>query len=444
MGNFTRRRFLQALGQGSVALAGSGLAGTGLGGLGSAFAQGPQPFAGQSILHWSFLSPTGKSAREIAIKEIEAKFHEHSGINVAFQTMPWQELGTRLIAAVRAGNPPDNSRVNSFHLKQVLKADSLINLDPYIRKTFSDADRSDFIVDYSPNLVVKGSKWSMQIEQIPKALYIRKDWLAKANLRAPRTWAELVEVGKAFTGGGRWGYGFNGSKTQLNQVETIFQPHIHGRGGQILNASEKATFNDDASVRAYQFLADCVHKHKITSPQVVGMTYDELTDAFKAGRIGMFQEGAHRYGDIVKAVGAENVELAKVPSDDPARPSPSIVTGWGMGIPVGSKHPDAAWEYIKYYIGADALEINARVAGTLPTRKSVLSRPFFQTPEAAYLRWWMDYVAERSEHVINVATFSQLNEAMVDALHQVLLSPGANVKGVLDEAVKRYNQIASA
>ena len=434
MATFTRRRFLQT----------AGMAGSGLLGSAAVLAQPARPYAGQSILHWSFLSPEGKSARELAIREIEGIFRERTGINVTFQTMPWQELGTRLIAAVRAGTPPDNSRVNSFHLKQVLRAGSLVNLDPYIKKAFSDSDRQDFIVDYSPNLVVKGSKWSMQIEQIPKALYIRKDWLAKANMKAPRTWAELVEVGKAFTGGGRWGYGFNGSKTQLNQVETIFQPHIHGRGGQILNASERATFNDEASVRSYQFLADCVHKHKITSPQVVGMTYDELTDAFKSGRVGMFQEGAHRYGDIIKAVGVENVELARVPSDDANRPSPTIVTGWGMGIPVGSKNPDAAWEYIQHYISADALEINARMAGTLPTRKSVLSRPFFQTPEAAYLRWWMDYVAERSEHVINVATFGQLNEVLVDALHRVLLAPNANVKQVLDEAVTRYNQIASA
>lgn len=76
----------------------------------------------------------------------------------------------------------------------------------------------------------------------------------------------------------------------------------------------------------------------------------------------------------------------------------------------------------------------------LPTRKSVLEQPFFQAQEAAYLRWWMGYVAERSEHVINVATFAQLNEAMVDALHEVLLNPGTNIKKILDDAVKRYNQ----
>ena len=175
MGDFSRRQLLQGLGYSGVMLAGTGI------GVGPAFGQGARAFAGQSIVHWSFLSPEGKSAREIAIREIEGKFHERTGINVAFQTMPWQELGTRLIAAVRAGQPPDVSRVNSFHLKQVVRADSLVNLDPYIAKTFSAADKSDFIVDVFDNLIVKRSKWSMQIEQIPNALYIRKDWLAAAK-----------------------------------------------------------------------------------------------------------------------------------------------------------------------------------------------------------------------------------------------------------------------
>ena len=437
MGTLTRRQFLKAVGQGSMAMAGGQFLAPA-----SAWAQGS--FAGQSIVHWSLLNPEGKSLREVALKEILGKFKERTGITVTVQTMPWQELGTKLIAAVQAGNPPDSSRVNIYTLKMVLKAEALVNLDPYLKKTFSDAERKDFIVDFTPPVIVSGSKWSMQIEMTPKALFVRKDWLAKAGMKAPRTWTELVEVGKAMTGGGKWGYMFNGSKTQLNQVETIFQPHIHGRGGRVLDASDKGAFNDEASVKAYQFLSDCVHKHKITPPQVIAMTYDEVTDAFKAGRVGMIQEGSHRFSDIAKAIGPENLELAKVPSDDPLRPSPTIITGWGMGIPRGSKHPDAAWEYIRYYIGAEAQEINARVAGSLPTRKSTLDRPFFQSKEAAYMRWWMDYAAERGEIIINVPTFTQLNEVMVDALQQVLNSPSANVKQVLDEAVKRYNQLLQA
>jgi multiple sugar transport system substrate-binding protein len=442
MARITRRRFLQLVGEGSTAIAGGSLGTAGLGWLSPALAQAQRPYAGQTMSHWDFLSPDGKSAREIAIKEIEGRFKERTGVTVAFQTMPWQDLGTKLIAAVQAGNAPDNSRVNLFALKMVLKADSLVNLDPFVKKAFTDTDRKDFTVDFTPPAVVNGSTWTMQIETIPKALFVRKDMLAKAGVKPPRTWAELVEVAKAVTGNGKWGYMYNGSKTQLNQVETIFQPHIHGRGGHILDASEKATFNDDAAVRSYQFLADCVHKYKITPQQVIGMTYDEVTDSFKAGRVAMIQEGAHRYRDVAKAVGSENLELVKVPSDDPNRPSPSIVTGWGLGIPRGSKNPDLSWDYIREYISPEAQEINARIAGLPPSRKSVLNLPYFQTPDAAYMRWWMDYVAQRSEIVINVGTFAQLNEVMIDALHKALTNPSLNIKQTLDESVKTYNQMA--
>ncbi|HWU40342.1 MAG TPA: hypothetical protein VN203_22060, partial [Candidatus Acidoferrum sp.] len=63
---------------------------------------------------------------------------------------------------------------------------------------------------------------------------------------------------------------------------------------------------------------------------------------------------------------------------------------------------------------------------------------------AAHMRWWMDYSAERGEIVINVPTFNQLTEVMVDALQQVLNNPSANTKQVLDNAVKRYNELVQS
>lgn len=426
-----RREVLRGLaGPGALAVAGAAL---------PSAARAQRPLDGRPMMHWSFLNPDGKSLREVAIREIDARFRERTGADLKVQTMPWQEMGTKLIAAVQAGSGPDSARVNIFHLKMILTAKSLTNLDPYLDAFLTPEARRDFVVDFTPATVVDGSKWSMQIEAVPKALYIRRDWLAKAGLKAPTTWAEFVEVGKAFTAPGRWGYMFGASKTQLNQVETIFQPQIHGRGGRIVDDAGRAVFNDDVAAASYQFVADLVHKHRIAPPQVISMTYDDVTDAFKAGRVGIIQEGSHRYQDIAKAVGPENLELARVPSDDPAKPSPTVVTGWGMGIPRGSKNPEGAWEYIKEYVGPEAQEINARVAGTLPTRRSVLERPYFKSPEAAYMRWWLDYVAERGEVIINVASFAQLNEAMVDPLHQLLVRPGTKVGPLLEAAAKRYN-----
>jgi hypothetical protein len=53
MGGFSRRQLLQGLGCSGVMLAGTGI------GIAPALGQGARPFAGQSIVHWSFLSPEG-------------------------------------------------------------------------------------------------------------------------------------------------------------------------------------------------------------------------------------------------------------------------------------------------------------------------------------------------------------------------------------------------
>src|SRR3990172_8691854 len=144
MRTMTRRQFLGAVGRGGVAVAGgSVLAGSGLGRRGPASAWAQGGLAGQTIIHWSLLNPEGKSLREVALREILAKFKEKTGITVQVQTLPWQELGTKLIAATQAGNPPDCSRVNIYTLKMVLRADGLTNLDAYIKKTFTDAQKKD-------------------------------------------------------------------------------------------------------------------------------------------------------------------------------------------------------------------------------------------------------------------------------------------------------------
>ncbi|KRE07995.1 hypothetical protein ASE63_21930 [Bosea sp. Root381] len=428
----TRRAVLA----GSAALASSFL----LPGAGRAQAQG-KPFDGQPIVHWSFLSPEGKSVREQAIKLHEEAFRKETGINVAFEIYPFAELARRLVTAVQANTQPDVTRVGWESIPMVSKAGALSPLDAYIEKAFDAEQRKDFLIDYSPALLTNGQKTTMQLETISHALFVRKDWLERAGMKPPRTWSDVVEFGKKVSGDGRWGYGFFGGKQQL--VHAVYlQPHIHGRGGRILGDDGKATFTDDAAVRAYKFLSDCVHVHKITPPDVVNMSWEDQTDAFRTGKLAMFIDGSHRYRDHARAVGADNILLVEIPSDDPAKPSPTPLTGWSMGIPKGAKTPDAAWQYIQFYLRPEVQAANARIAGALPSRRSAAGDPYFKTPEAAYLQWWLDYTAANSEPMINVPTASRLTEAMVDALHEVILKPNSDIAAVLRRAAAGYDRVA--
>ena len=174
----TRRRFLHMVAKGGAA--------AGVGGLASVLARpsfAQATIRGQEILHWSFLSPEGKSVREVAMREIEAKFAERTGAKVTFQVFPWHELKTKLIAAVQAGNPPDNSRVDAIAMPMVVKANALTNLDPYIKRDI--ADRDDYLMDFKPTALFSGSKYGMLIETAARGLMIRKDILQKAGVKPP-------------------------------------------------------------------------------------------------------------------------------------------------------------------------------------------------------------------------------------------------------------------
>lgn len=432
----TRRRLLGGAAAMGVLAAHSALLGSR-----TAFAQA-KPFDGQSIVHWSFLSPQGKSVREQAIKIHEDAFKAASGIDVKFEIYPFAELARRLIAAVQAGNQPDVSRVGWESIQMVSAADALMPLDARIAKSFTEEERKDFIIDFSPALMFGGRKTTMQIETISHALFVRKDWLAQAGMKQPKTWDDVVAFGKKVSGNGRWGYGFFGGKQQL--VHAVYlQPHIHGRGGKILDDAGRATFTDPAAVRAYKFFSDCVHVHRITPPDVVNMSWEDQTDAFRAGRLAMFIDGSHRYRDHARAVGEDKILLVEIPSDDPNKPSPTPITGWSMGLPKGAKNADAGWEYIKYYLRPEVQAVNARIAGALPSRRSVASDPYFRTPEAQYLRWWLEYTAANSEPMINTPTANRLAESMANALHQVILQPKSNIADVLARAAAEYNRVAA-
>lgn len=67
--------------------------------------------------------------------------------------------------------------------------------------------------------------------------------------------------------------------------------------------------------------------------------YDEVTDAFSSGRVGMIIEGA---------------------------PFSHLRASWDLGIPRGSKHPDATREFIKYSTSPEAQLVYTTVGAERP------------------------------------------------------------------------------
>ena len=398
--------------------------------------------AGTTIVFQTFLQPGGSDTRGTAWGQIIDAFTKKTGINVKTSILPWQQIDPQLILSTQSGNPPDVSFVRDKAFAQDVQANALEPLDSYIQKDFTDATQKDFLFWDQVGLA-NGHRYALRMHYIPEALYIRKDLLKKTGLPAPQTWDDFVKVGQALSKQGVIGYLFAGSSAQPAQLDFL-QPMIEGRGGHVLSSDGQAAFQQQAGIDTYQFLKSLVFKYGVTPSSATTTKYNDVDDAFKAGQVGMIIEGVHLYGTFAKALGADKIELARIPGVTAGHPSPTDVSGWNLGIPRGSKHADAAWQFIKFSTGDAAQLIYTKVGGQLPVRKSLLDNPYFKSPEGAVAAWALKYMRDAGQLAVAPKTYQQLNEDVAVALQKVLSDPNSNVTAILDQAAKQYDATVAA
>ncbi|NPV52461.1 MAG: sugar ABC transporter substrate-binding protein [Firmicutes bacterium] len=388
------------------------------------------------IRYWTFLQRGGQTPRELGETAIIEGFEKkYPNIKVRVEMVPWPEMDTKLITSVAAGRGPDVTRADSFRIREHLAANTLEDLRKYVSK-MSVEERKDFLVwdeglpgGKKPNFYLHHSCW---------ALYYRKDLFQKGGLEPPNSWDDLVDVSKKLTTDKIWGFVQGMDRGQPGVTYTLW-PMILGAGGNILE-NDKAVFNSAPAIKTLQFIYDLVYKHRVSPVDQLTYSYDNVMEGFMAGKFAMVIEGAHRYGHMqTSAILKDNVGLTYIPSPVSGEPSPTLMSGWTLGIPVTSRHKDEAWKFIEYYVSAEAQLMNAKLAGELPVRRSVLNDPYFQTKEAAAQRFFALYLNTKSQPFPKSQNYGLLKDTFVMALHEILTNR-KTVQKALDDAVAKYNE----
>lgn len=409
-------------------------------GAGMGFAGGTQEAtAPDSITLQTFLEPGADSPRERAWGQIVERFEEETGISVGTNLMPWEQVDRQLILSVQAGNPPDVSFVRDKSFELHMQANSLMPLDEFIERDLSSDDIDDYITHETSGWY-DGSKYTIRMHNTPVALYMRRDIMNEAGIDVPQTWDEFIDAAEAFTEFGVAGFAFAVSPDQPAALDYI-QPMIEGFGGQVLDGDGAAAFHGEAGIRTFELLKSLRFDHGVTPQGIETMRYDDVTDAFAAGQVGMIIEGAHRFDRIAGALGRENIHLARIPGPTADAPSPTSISGWTLGIPRNSPNPEAAWELIKFATGVEGQTIHTIEGGQLPERASVLNDPHFDSPEGEVIGWFVDYMNEHGVLAVNPADFAELSELISISLQEAVSSVDSDVGRILEAAAREYDSL---
>jgi multiple sugar transport system substrate-binding protein len=434
----SRREVLKALGGATLAAAGAT----------QARAQTAPGARGKTtIRYWTFLnSNDAQNARARAQAQILAAFRRaNPDIEVTEEVFPWQTLQQQLLQAVAANRSPDLCKQLDRSLVTLTEAGALQPLDEFLGGWSADR-RNDYVYAWD-DTVLGGKKMAFRQAVRPaNLLYYRTDLYDAAGLKAaPRTFKELTENAKATTKGPVLGYIMPLSKSDgFGKFLDQAPPMYWSLGGDLIDVrTGKATFQLEPGQRIFQWLQDGVHVHKISPIGEVSMDAEAVNQAFWAGTLTHeFTHSASWATWSQKEAIKGRIETAPMPTfaDDPSKPAPvSTVGAWTLVIPKGAKK-EAAWKLMEFIQSNEAELIDAKVGGELPTRKSTLQDPFFQSPDAKRMIGWLQLVRDHAHPAttLKIKNLPLLADILADAAQQIVANK-ADVKTTLAAAAQKYD-----
>jgi multiple sugar transport system substrate-binding protein len=345
------------------------------------------------------------------------------------QEYPWITVDVRtgigendekVLAAIRAGNPPD--AVMSWSLDSVGKfcaTDAWQDLTPYIQQ--SDLDTSIFPDSVTRYTSYGGSQCALPFLTDAMGLYYNKDLLAKHGYtEPPKTMSELTQMAKELTefnpdgsikvaGFVPW-FGYY-EFTPL-ELSIIFGADYYTEDG---TASAVATDPDWQAL--FQWQKDLVDFYGADNlKEFFAGAGDEWSapNDFHRGRVAMMFDGEWRVAMIEDYAPDLNYGTAPYPTPDGQEDQYGIgrVGGTIVGIPRGSEHPAEAWLLVQYLAtNTDALVEMANVIRNVPTTFPSLESPDLDvTPQ---FQTFLDVFADQGSHYKQTSEIGTADQDLV-------------------------------
>ena len=226
---------------------------------------------------------------------------------------------------------------------------------------------------------------------------------------APADWEAVYQRGQKVTGGGH--YGFNMPAGKSIQTACIWLTLFHGFGGQYFDASGKAQFGSEASVRTLRFMAERLGK--ISPPGNLTWDFPEMLNSMATGQSAqgyMWTGGFSTLFDPQRSTASGSLGWSPTPQA-------VLLGGWGLAVNAHSRSLDAAKLFVGWLTSKEISRATALVSGT-PCRTSAFEDPEVvkRFPSLPAVQKGMEgpvavYPPIKESEQINIMIYDQANAA---------------------------------
>ncbi len=306
---------------------------------------------------------------DAAAKQITDAFTKATGIDVDFQTIPWDNIRPQIVTSMVAGTAPaDVSELDWSWVGQFGAAKWFTPLNGQVPEALVKDMPTASVFTFDGQLLGVPYSNDFRVQAVNMAD------LKKAGITAlPTTPDEIIKDGEALKAKKVLEYPISIPLSATEGAATAWYFTTRMFGGELFDKDWKPLFMaaDSPGYKAFQWIVDA-QKAGLINPAMTGLTDTQDTDAFANGDAAIDIAG-HPY-DLAqyedkqrsKIAGQAALGLAGI---DPAHLH-SVGLPEAMGIPINSQHKEAALKFILWWADHQP-EIYTGLA-IMPTRVTAL------------------------------------------------------------------------
>lgn len=309
-------------------------------------------------------------------KEELARFQaSHPGISVYFTLDPPSEsFGDKMMADFQAGTAPDVFQGNGIHFPVWAQKGFTLDLRPYVKADLDKATIDDWDpAQYAAFFTADGRQYGLPKYHGALALFFNKDLFDRYDVAYPdKSWTHdsylraMKRLTRDLDGDGKtdlWG-------SMLDVSWERIQVHVNAWGGHFVDPRDpgRSLMAEPAAMQALEWL-----RARMWDDRVMATPLDVkrmgTADAFIAGKTAMVEDGSWALKPILEGAGFR-VGIAPLPAGPVRRAA--LATTDGFAIFSSTRHPNEAWELVKFLVGKDYGLAMAKAHLLQPARMSLI------------------------------------------------------------------------
>lgn len=306
-------------------------------------------------------------AEGTAVPQLVPEFERRNpGIAVEVQAVPWTAAHQKLLTAYAGDSLPDISQIGNTWVSEMAAIGAL---------SATPAFASDLLTDQFP-AVLETNRVDGQAVATPwyvdtRLLFCRTDILSRAGYdTVPTTWAEWkasMHAIKRVAGEGNYAI-----LLPVNEFEQLLTFGLQANERLLADQATRGNFSSPGFIAALAFYKSLFDEG--LAPLVSATQISNVWTEFQRGYFSFYFSGPWSIGDFRRRLPPET-QWATAGIPGPNGPGASAPGGSSLAVFRSTRHPEAAWAWVRYLLEPETQVRFNQITGSLPARQSAWEVP---------------------------------------------------------------------